>query len=407
MKNIKFFLSTIAIASLVLFAPSIISAKGHSGKSGKHGHSYDCYGDDGNSGKSGKSGKHGHHGHHGKSGKHGHHGKSGKSGGSGGSGECHENSCTPCKGGLSSITFRNDGSSQTVNITGKKGGQLFSEYIEFGEVFTYQSNGKMDNSIYINDAYIHTSCSKPLYAGMKVGEFTLVSAVSAKTGNTLCRLPEPSTGKVCGVVFYDKNNNGKQDDGEEGTKGIVVSVLDANEETKLGETRSTGFYCIDDVAVGEATVTVKESTLPANADLTVGTNPTDITVIGNKKNSAGRDGYIFPKPPVGKVCGVVFNDKNDNGKQDDTEKGTCGIVVSVKDSNNNVKTGKTTSTGFYCIDDVAVGEATVTVIESTLPAHASLTVGCNPNTVTVIENKKNSAGRDGYTLSCGGCSTCE
>jgi len=403
MINIKSYLSTVAIASLVLFTPSMTLAKGHSGKSGSHDNC-SC------NGEHGKSGKHGHHGKSGKSGKYGHHGKSGKAGGFGG---YHPNSCTPCKGGLSAMTLRNDGSSGTVNVTGKKGANLFSDHVEAGETFSYQSNGKMDNSIFINGADIHTSCSRPLYAGMKVGDFTLVSATSASTGEVLCTLPvtppEATTGKVCGIVFYDKNNNGRQDNGEVGTRGIVVSVLDANEDTKRAETRGTGFYCVDDVAAGEATVTVKESTLPANATLTVGSNPSDITVIANQKNSAGRDGYIFPQSSVdetGKVCGVVFHDKNHNGRQDNGEVGTRGIVISVLDSNEDTKIAKTQMTGFYCVDDVAAGEATVTVKESTLPANATLTVGSNPSDITVIANQKNSAGRDGYTISCD-CSNCK
>jgi len=303
------------------------------------------------------------------------------------------------------MVLRNDGQSGTVNISGKKGGHLFNKYVESGNTFTYQSNGKMDNSIFINGADIHTSCSQPLYAGMKVGDFTLVSATSARTDEILCTLPvEPpvaTTGKVCGVVFYDENANARQDNGEEGTKGILVSVLDANGDVKRGRTRASGAYCINDVAVGDVTVTVKESTLPVNAELTVGNNPSDITVIGNKRNYAGKDGYIFQEGPVnetGKVCGTLFNDENNNGKQDTNEEGEASIFIKIVSANGDKSYGKTNATGNYCIANVPSGSAEVIIMESTLPNNATLTSGQNPSNVTVIANQDNNAGKDGYNI---------
>ena len=211
---------------------------------------------------------------------------------------------------------------------------------------------------------------------------------------------QSSHGKVCGVVFYDANQNGRQDRGEKGTSRIFVTVLDSNGDKRRTRTSNDGSYCFNKVAVGNATVKVKEGTLPAHASLTSGSNPSSVKVRANKKNNAGKDGYILPQAqvvtPTGKVCGIVFNDINENGIQDNGEQGARGIKVSLLDAKGNRKSTQTRSTGSYCINKVAVGEATVLVDESTLPAHAHLTSGTNPNTVTVAKNKRNNAGKDGY-----------
>jgi len=224
---------------------------------------------------------------------------------------------------------------------------------------------------------------------------------AGKDGYVFPQAPAPKTGKVCGSVFLDQNGNGQQDNGEMGTRGIVVSILDSNGDTKRGRTDASGSYCVNNIAVGNATVTVRESTLPQNAVLTVGNNPSNLNVRANQNNNAGTDGYVLPQAPApktGKVCGVVFLDDNGNGQQDNGETGTRGIVVSVLDSNGDTKRARTRASGSYCINNVAVGNATVTVRESTLPNNASLTVGDNPSSVTVVGNKRNNAGKDGYVL---------
>ncbi len=355
-------LSSIVVTSLMLVVPSMTFAKGDSGKSGK----------------SGKSGN----------------------------GDPLTESCTPCKGGLSSMTLINDGASGTADVTGKKGRNLFSEYVEAGATFTYDSNGKMENSIFINGSDIHTSCSKPINAGMKIGDFTLVSATSAKTGSVLCTLPiappPNETGSVCGVVYNDINNNGIRDNGEEGTRGIIVSVLDANGNTTTARTRITGSYCIKNVAVGNATVTIKESTLPPTANLTVGDNPSDVLVEANTRNNAGKDGYTFPADPIdktGKVCGVIFLDTNANDRFDRSDELLDNVTINVKDSNgNNIASETTNSTGRYCMSDIPVGRVSVEIDEDTLPENNGQVVGENPSSLMVKVDEINWAGSDGFAL---------
>jgi hypothetical protein len=223
-------------------------------------------------------------------------------------------------------------------------------------------------------------------------------------GYVIAQNPQPTTGEVYGIVYQDANGNGQRDNGENGISGIVVSVLDANGDTKRASTNASGEYSIQGVAVGSATVTVQASTLPANSNLTVGDNPSSVNVVGGSRNDAGLDGYVIaqnPQPTTGKVCGIVYFDENKNGKQDKDEDGSKSIIVSILDAQGQTQRVEVGEYGYYCVSNVAVGEATVTVQESTLPTSTTLTIGDNPSVVNVVGGQKNDAGKDGYILMLG------
>jgi len=223
---------------------------------------------------------------------------------------------------------------------------------------------------------------------------------SGSGGSGNCGDPIVSTGYVCGVVFHDTNNNGRQDNDEEGTRNIVISVLDSNGDMKTTRTRITGSYCVEDVAVGDAKVTIEESTLPLTAKLTVGDNPSDVFVEPDTRTDAGKDGYIFPEEPIdntGKVCGLVFLDTNANNGFDSKDKLLNNITVNIKNCNgNNIASETTNSHGKYCISDIPVGKVTVNIDEDTLPENSGQVVGENPSSVIVKADETNWAGIDGY-----------
>lgn|GEM_PF-1216708 len=113
--------------------------------------------------------------------------------------------CSECEGGMNEITFKYNGplSSPKIKITDKNG-TLFDDYVDQGEMFTIYgpSGSRMGNEIkiYIKNCFhtdLHTSCSKPIYAGMAVGDLILVSGKSVK-GGYLCTFDEPNGGDDCG-----------------------------------------------------------------------------------------------------------------------------------------------------------------------------------------------------------------
>lgn len=115
-----------------------------------------------------------------------------------------EENCGECAGGMKEITFQYDGplSNPKIKITDKNG-TLYNDNVDQGEQFTITSigGGRMGNEITvtINNCYhtkLHTSCSQPIYAGMAVGDLTLLSGQSVK-GGYLCTFGEPNDNE-CG-----------------------------------------------------------------------------------------------------------------------------------------------------------------------------------------------------------------
>ena len=204
-------------------------------------------------------------------------------------------------------------------------------------------------------------------------------------------------GKVCGKVFEDSNDNGAFDkDTDKRLGNVSVKVTDANGNEQIVKTDTTyGLYCANNVAVGTATIDIIESTLPANAEQVVGTDPTTVEIKANTNNWEEYNGYVFAEP-TGTIHGTVFYDANSNGQKDANETGVAGISIMINDAGNNTYTVSTDANGDYSQSGLVVGEATVTIDESTLPTDANLTVGENPSTVIVVSDDDINAGDDGY-----------
>jgi hypothetical protein len=92
-----------------------------------------------------------------------------------------------------------------------------------------------------------------------------------------------------------------------------------------------------------------------------------------------------PTPtPTGTIAGTVFEDANNNGKQDPGEPGLPNVTVVITDSNGDKTTVTTDSNGNYSVQ-LPVGPATIEIVESTLPDGAIQTVGSNPSTVEITD----------------------
>jgi len=203
-----------------------------------------------------------------------------------------------------------------------------------------------------------------------------------------CEASLIKTGKVCGVVYEDINNNAQQDDNEIGAANIKVKIIDANGDEHTAVTDNSGKYCQEKVLEGSASITVDETTLPTDAELTAGENPNDIDVVANKNNDAGTDGYTLPIP-TGTGCGYVLIDG----------KGQEGITVVLLDSEDITHSEVTNAEGKYCFEDIPQGDAEVDVDDTTLPDNAELTAGIDPNVdITIVPNIENDTGTVEYTL---------
>ncbi len=212
-----------------------------------------------------------------------------------------------------------------------------------------------------------------------------------------CQTNVAQTGKVCGKVFEDTNENGEFDSSDARLGNVTVNITDSEGKITTVTTNNDGYYCASDIATGTASVDIVDSSLPENPTQVVGTDPTEVEVKANANNWEEYNGYTFPQP-TGNVCGVVYEDINANGQQDDNETGVADIDVTIIDANGVSYTVPTDVDGKYCQSDIPEGSASITVDEETLPEGATLTAGENPNDITVVAGQDNNAGTDGYTL---------
>jgi len=259
------------------------------------------------------------------------------------------------------------------------------------------------------------------------------------------------TGSVYGQVLEDTNKNSRYDCWtDKGLCGVKIKLTDCNGKVSYATTNQSGYYTVKNIRTGSAKVEVVQSSLPAGVRRVYGTEPTWVTVYRGCKAWAGRDGYVVI-PKATSVCGTVYEDTNGNGIKDSNEHGQANIQVKIcytktishgshhhgshhhgcniswrchingfhvahwigfghwcngcsshgshgggSQTSKVCVTLKTDNQGKYCTTKVPAGQATVTVIESTLPAGAKLTAGKNPNTITVKAHKDNAAGTDGY-----------
>ncbi|WP_036227629.1 beta strand repeat-containing protein, partial [Mesoflavibacter zeaxanthinifaciens] len=212
----------------------------------------------------------------------------------------------------------------------------------------------------------------------------------------------PALGDLSGTVFEDTNGNGVQDAGEAGIAGVDVVVTDVDGNPTTVTTDANGDWTLNDVALGDATVDVDETTLPADITdtlTTTGSDPETVTVVEGT-NTTTDDGYA---PALGDLSGTVFEDTNGNGVQDAGEAGIAGVEVIITDVDNNPTTVTTDANGDWTATDIPVGDATVDVDETTLPADITdtlTTTGSDPETVTVVEGT-NATTDDGYAPAVG------
>jgi hypothetical protein len=151
-------------------------------------------------------------------------------------------------------------------------------------------------------------------------------------------------GVIQGVVFDDRNGNGRQDSGEPGVGGVTIS-RGAGQETVTG---GDGSYRFSAVSVGSHTVTVS---VPAGY-LPFGRTSRTVNVASG---SAAQANFILQAQGV--IQGVVFDDRNGNGVQESGEPGIGGVALTRGDG----PVAATSLDGAYVFTDVVPGRYTLSV----------------------------------------------
>ena len=199
-------------------------------------------------------------------------------------------------------------------------------------------------------------------------------------------------GNIAGTVFYDWDEDGQQDAGEEGIGGVQVCLYrdDGNGSHDAGDalqacvnTASDGTYTFNGYLPGRYFVV---ETQPSGLESTTpNIHTVDLVVVGASGSDTDND---FGEIVKGRIGDFVWVDSDGDGIQDPGE--TNGIthlplhVTGVNVIDETVDLTVTTSvTGYYMVEDLLPGTYTVTapgsygglVRTSSSPLTTTLTVG--------------------------------
>ncbi len=181
---------------------------------------------------------------------------------------------------------------------------------------------------------------------------------------------------VTEVVFVDADGDGVLDAGEE-QAGVDVTFTDSEGTVQTVTTGATGAVTVS-VAPGTVTIDIDDTTLPAGATLTVGTDPTDIVAVAGT-TTTDTTGY----EPRGDIAEIIFLDTNGNGTNDPGE-ALPGIDVDFTIGATTV-TITTDATGTATLTGILAGTTvTIDIDDTTLPAGATLTVGTDPTDIVAV-----------------------
>ena len=157
--------------------------------------------------------------------------------------------------------------------------------------------------------------------------------------------PMIEPGVIQGVVFDDVNSNGRQDAGEPGLAGVMVSRSDG----PFATTGADGAYRFTGVAAGVYT-------------LAAGVSPGYVASGARTRTiSLAPGGAVlasFAFQTQGVIQGVVFDDRNGNGAQDIDEAGVGGATVTLDGGSAQI----TDAAGAYRFTGVVAGDYTVALV---------------------------------------------
>ncbi|MFH2029046.1 MAG: SdrD B-like domain-containing protein [Bacteroidota bacterium] len=239
--------------------------------------------------------------------------------------------------------------------------KIWSSVVDKGQVFEF------DKEFTTNDAHCGSLKNTVQAVGhpqLPDGSFlTNVTAKDTMFVNVICEEPVSIGNKV----WYDQNENGIQDGGENGVEGITVNLFDCeNQFLKTVVTNSDGGYLFDNLSGGNFYVqfvkpngydfTAKNlggnSELDSDADLVTG--KTLCTTLDPGEDDLSWDaGIYYSKAAIGDH---VWLDKNKNGIQDVGESGIANITVNLFDCSDLLKSSAVTDNdGAYIFQNLNGG----------------------------------------------------
>lgn len=204
-----------------------------------------------------------------------------------------------------------------------------------------------------------------------VGRRTLAQITLAPNGVAGEHFGFQQIGTVSGAIFVDSDGNGRQDAGESGLGGVVVTLQGQAQAATAGTaglnttvSASDGSYSFGGLTAGSYQLVV---TPPAGYVATEA-NPVNVAL-----SAAGTDAAVAVSMgfvTVGNVSGRVFADLNKNGAHDLAELGVSGATVTLRGDGVADRTVQTAVDGGFLLTGVANGVYRATL---TLPPNHTAT----------------------------------
>ncbi len=209
-------------------------------------------------------------------------------------------------------------------------------------------------------------------------------------------------------VWFDMNQNGIQDIGEQGIAGITVNLYKGVGLTPAGSTITdgNGFYEFIDLRTDVFTVEFvkpaaytispwqqgSNTLLDSDADTTTGRSPQYNLPPGTRNSTIDAGMFLTNGDLPARLSNLVWYDTNNDGIQDTGESGVAGVTVNLLDNSDSLISSTTTNgLGIYEFFGLAAGNYIVEFIKPT--GYTASPAGAGSN--TAIDS--NAAISDGKT----------
>lgn len=205
------------------------------------------------------------------------------------------------------------------------------------------------------------------------------STVPNATATALTRVPTatpiPSTGRIGGQIWLDKDRDGNDviDGDDTPIETVVVVLTDEDGDSIETITNDRGYYLFDDLPLGAYQIVVDTTTLPVGLEdgmvYDPDEDPNPYTTISADTRDLLDENIVY-YPQLGSVGGQIWRDDDQDGNDaiDGDDFPLAGVIVNLFDQSGTlIATEVTDANGDYLFESLLLGTYTVRVDTSTLP----------------------------------------